>query len=248
MLREPADMRLSSDFRLFCLALRGGGRADDLAALRRGMAAWPDWQNILDGARRHRVAQLLREGLRASQSPCLPGFVADRLREEASAAAARSLAQVQEVARLSRAFERAGVRVLVLKGVTLSAQLFGDPAKRDPRDIDLLADPAGFAAAEAVLIGAGYRPWGTGLSARQAAAYRHWVKDVSYVHAETGIEVELHHRLNDNPRLLPCDFAELWAERAEIAIAGIAVPTLSHRHLALYLCLHGAVHCWEELR
>jgi hypothetical protein len=241
-------MRVSREFRLFCLALRRPLQAADSGALHDGLGAGPDWDHILDGAHRHRVAPLLLAGLHASQSPDLPAESVAELRREAVAAAQRSLAQTAEIARLARLFREAGVPVLALKGIVLSAQLYGDPALRNPRDIDLLVDPEQFADAGALLVGAGYRGSGPILSPRQAAAYRRWVKDAGYLHAGSGIHVELHHRLSDNPLLISSDFAELWREREEIEVAGAVIATLPRANLALYLGVHGAVHCWEELR
>jgi hypothetical protein len=241
-------MRITPEFRLFCLALRRPQREEDIAALRREIAAGPDWDSVIEGARRHRVAPLLLAGLHACRSPYVPTTVVTGLRQQALAAAKRSLAQTGEIRRLSHIFAQAEIRILALKGVVLSAQLFGDPGLRNPRDIDLLADPNEFTRAEALLVEAGYRRSGPILSPRQTAAYRRWVKDTRYFHATAGIGVELHHRLSDNPALIPFDFAMLWREREEVEIAGALIATLPRRHLPLYLCVHGAGHCWEELR
>ena len=241
-------MRVSREFRLFCLALRRPQRAGDVAALRAALAAAPDWDSIVAGARRHRVAGLLLAGLQACRPPDLSVAVTAQLRRDALAAARRSLAQTAEIARLSRIFGQAGIRMLALKGVVLSAQLYGDPGRRDPRDIDLLVDPLTFTDAGALLVAAGYRRDGAILSPRQAAAYRRWIKEAEYVHAATGVRVELHHRLGDNPALIPWAFPELWREREEVEIAGAVVATLPRRLLGLYLGVHGASHCWERLR
>jgi hypothetical protein len=236
------------EFRLFCLALRRPQGAGDLAALRDGMTAGPEWRRILEAARRHRVAPLLLAGLQACRSPELPPAVVAELRAQASVAAMSSLNQIREVVRLSRIFAHADLRMLALKGVVLSLQLYGDPALRYPRDIDLLVAPDEFAAAEALLIEAGYRRAGPTLSTRQTTLYRRWVKDAGFIHASSGIQVELHHRLSDNPALIPCNFAELWRQREDIEIASTPVATLPRRELGLYLCMHGAGHCWEELQ
>lgn len=241
-------MRMAPEFRLFCLALRRPQQADDVAALRREMAAGPDWACVLEGARRHRVTPLLLAGLQACRSPDLPPAVVAELRQEAMAAAVVSFAQMREIARLSRVFARGGIRMLALKGVVLSAQLCERPGLRNPRDIDLLVAPEEFAEAERLLVEVGYRRAGPSLSVRQNAAYRRWIKDAAYLNAATGMQVELHHRFSDNPALVTCDFARLWHEREEVEIAGAVVAGLPHEHLGLYLCMHGAGHCWEELR
>jgi len=241
-------MRMSAEFEVFCLALRRPQNSDVIGELRRMLAAELDWDHILDGARRHRVASLLLSGLQGSGSPHLPQRVVSELRQQALSAAKESLAQMAEIGRLAPMFARAGIRVLGLKGVVLSAQLFANPGLRNPRDIDLLVSPGEFASAESVLLEAGYDRSGAILSPRQNAAYLRWVKDVGYVNPVTGSRVELHHRLSDNPRLLPYDFDMLWRERDQVDIAGITIAGLPCDKLALYLCAHGAGHCWEELR
>lgn len=150
-------MRISPEFRLFCLAVRRPQREEDIAALRREIAAGPAWDSVIDGARRHRVASLVLAGLHACRSPHLPATVVAGLRQQAFAAAKRSLAQIAEIARLGPIFAQAGTQILAFKGVVLSAQLYGDPGQRDPRDIDLLVHPGEFANAAALLVEAGYR-------------------------------------------------------------------------------------------
>lgn len=54
--------------------------------------------------------------------------------------------------------------------------------------------------------------------------------------------------MSDNPVLIPCDFDRLWREREEVSVGGALIATLPRRHLPLYLCVHGAGHCWERLR
>ncbi len=239
-------MHVTPDFRLFCLALRRPLAPDDAAALRAAIAAGPDWTKIVAGARRHRVTPLLLAGLQAGASQ-VPEAVLAELRRDVLATTARNLAQIAEIGRLSRAFAGAGIAVLALKGVTLSAQLYGDAALRGGRDIDLLADPKDFARLDTVVAAAGYRRTTRTLTPRQDASYRHWIKDLEYVHASAA-PVELHHRLADNPHLLPCDFDALWRAREEVRLGDAVVPTLSRRALALYLCVHGASHAWERLR
>jgi len=240
-------MELAPDFRLFCLALRRPLAPDDATALRDAIAAGPDWDAVLAGARRHHVAPMLLEGLQACGSPHVPDHVLAELRRLTVAAAQRSLAQAAEAGRLARVFADAGVRVLALKGVVLSAQLYGDATRRIARDIDLLADPDQFAAAEAALAAAGYGHVTHARTPRQDAAYRTALKDLEFVHASTGAPVELHHRLADNPHLLAIDFDTLWDGREEVRVGDTTVATLGPAQLALYLMTHGAGHAWERL-
>jgi hypothetical protein len=240
-------MRMAPEFRLFCLALRHPQQPEDAAALRRAIAAVPEWTCIIGGARRHNLAPLVLAGLQACGAVEVPDRVWTALRRQTATAAMRDLAQTAELERLTRAFTDAGIRMLAFKGVTLSAQLYGDAFPRGARDIDLLVDPDRYDQAGAVLAAAGYRPLPT-QSPRQSAAYRRAIKDVAYVHKVTGGVIELHDRLTDNPNLLPLDFATLWSERAEVRVGDAAVPTIARHRLPLYLTVHGAIHGWMRLQ
>src|SRR5258707_215892 len=76
----PAAMQLSPEFRLVCLALRQPRRAEDLAALRKMLAVGPQWSEVIEGARRHRLAPLLLRGIHPSLSPFVPQPVLAELR------------------------------------------------------------------------------------------------------------------------------------------------------------------------
>ena len=241
-------MRVSPEFRLFCLAARRPQQPEDGAALRSAAAAQPNWAAVVGGARRHRLAPLVLGGLEDCASAHVPARVVGELRRQKRVAVQRSLAQIAELARLSRLFAAAGIRVLTLKGVVLSAQFEGNGGQRGARDIDLLIDPGQFREAEAALARAGYRSAEQSLSARQDAIYRRWFKDLAFIHPDSGVPVELHHRLTDDPAVIPCDFAALWQDRQEVNLGGAVFATLPRRHLALYLCAHGAGHGWERLR
>src|ERR1051326_7300844 len=121
-------MHMGAEFQVFCLALRQPQTSDAIEELRRILAAEVAWDRILAGARRHRVASLLLSGLQRVGSRHLPATVMSELRDQALLAAKQSLAQMAELGRLAPMFAAAETRVLGLKGVVLSMQLFGNPA------------------------------------------------------------------------------------------------------------------------
>jgi hypothetical protein len=241
-------MQLTPEFRLLCLALRRPPRAIDMRCLGAAAAEQLNWASIVEGARRHRVSASVLDGLQSAAID-LPETVVAELRRHVDRAARRALAQGALIARLLTLLSDSGIRVLTLKGIVLSAQLYGDPTHRSAADIDLLIDPAHFERARTLLIEAGYRPKAQGaLSPRQRTAYRYWIKDEVLIDAVSGTPIELHHRLTDNPELLASDFNTLWCDREEVAVWGVKAATLSRRYVPLYLCAHGAVHAWDRLR
>jgi hypothetical protein len=241
-------MDLGPEFRFFCLALRRPQTPDDLREMRRLAAVIEHWDFIVRGARRHRVGALVLGGLQTCNSPATPASVVAALRRLSVASVRRNLVQGAEIGRLCRLLAEAGVRALALKGVALSAQLYGEPVRRDARDIDLLVDPNQLAQAAAVISHAGYRRGQNSASPRQSAAYLRWIKEYEFFHEETGGLVELHHRLTDNPNLLCFEFPALWNEREEVRLGGdTLIATMSRQRLPLYLCVHGGDHGWARL-
>lgn len=241
------NMDLGPDFRLFCLALRCPPNADDLQQMRELAAGIEDWDVIVRGARRHSVASLVLSGLRACSSPHVPALVLAELDRRTRANARRSLVQATEIGRLVRLFADAGISLLVLKGEALAVQLYGGHGQRAASDIDLLVDPDQFARARAVLADAGYQQRSVWRSSHQEAAYLRLVKEVGFVHTETGGLVDLHHRLTENPYLFAVEFRSLWREREEVRLGDQSVATLPRQRLPLYLCAHGAHHTWARL-
>lgn len=244
---EPVWELLAPEFQVLCLAAGGWQSASDGAALRAAVGEGIDWLTLVRAARRHRVVAMTLAGLRAYADILVPPDALAQLRRLDALNARRALAQAAELARLSAAFSAAGVRMIALKGVAMSLQLHGDLATRGVGDIDLLVAPSDFPAADAVLVASGYRrlaPNGDPLPDRvDWEAYR----DLGYVSPEQGQMVELHQHLTANRHRLPQDFERLWNDRGVISIAGVTVAVLPERVLPLYLCVHGAEHCWERL-
>src|SRR5438034_9748403 len=116
------SLYIAPEFRLFCLATRRPQRSEDSEALRCAAAARLNWNGVVDGARRHRLAPVVLSNLENCGSAHVPAGVLEELRRQALGAVQRSLAQIAELTRLSRLFAEAGIRVLTLKGVVLSAQ------------------------------------------------------------------------------------------------------------------------------
>ena len=232
---------LASEFRFLCLAVRRDVCPEDLSRLAlEGL----DWSAVLVGARRHRVTQAVVAALKTlGGAPILA-----ELRAKSLTDAVICNEQVGEIARLAQAFEGAAIPMMVLKGIPLSLSLYGDHCPRGAGDIDLLVSPDQLLQADILLRGRGYGRSSTMALERGQAICQSRIKDILYTHPQTGQIVELHQRLTENPYLLPTDFRSLWDERDCLTVGGAEIVMLPRRVLPLYLCVHGASHCWERLR
>ena len=145
--------------------------------------------------------------------------------------------------RLLDAFDRDGLALVFVKGLTLGALAYPQPMLKMSADIDVLVDPAEIHPAEQCLLRLGYRPAGLGRSdSRRGACAKEW----TWIGSD-GVVVDLHVRLADNPTLIPTINARSKTQDVEVS-PGVFLPTLDTAELFTYLCVHGAWSAWFRLK
>jgi hypothetical protein len=203
-----------------------------------------DWDRFLRLARFHRVQGLAWASL-APTRDILPPAIVDALASDASEIAASNLRAVNQCRELADSFGRADIAVLFVKGLSLGALAYGNPALKMGWDIDLLIAAADIQRAAERLDELGYR-----LSTPQRRrTLRSWHerRKESVWSKEGGLPLELHTRLADNPQLIPGITIASPTQSVEVA-AGIKLPTLAAGELFAYLCVHGASSAWFRLK
>lgn len=213
----------------------------------RALASGVDWEKLLAAAGRHRVEGFVHDALRrAGAVP--PPEAAARLAGQAGGVARENLFYAAESFRLSERLTAGGIAHLFVKGVTLNVLAYGTLALKRSCDIDLLVEPADYAAACSILVEAGYRcfyPEGADLAG--IVRFAEAAKDSAWRSPDGAIKLELHQRLCSNPMLLPSVGARSPSVEVEIA-PGATLPTLARDHLFAYLCVHGALTAWSRLK
>lgn len=151
-----------------------------------------------------------------------------------------------ETLRISQKIENLDVQVICLKGCALSQLLYGDPAYRYFRDIDLLIHPKDFMRCHAMLCQEGYKP----LERFEGRVHKllKWRKDCVYQHVQSGCILELHWRLTENIHWSNPAFLALWQRRQAVKVAGKTIFTLGWEDLVLHQVVHGANHMWCRLQ
>jgi hypothetical protein len=207
-----------------------------------------DWARFLRVVRRHRVEGLVGDALRRAGID-LPEPVGAELHQQARDIPRQNLAFAAESLRLRRQFDRAGVTCLFVKGATLDILGYGSLGLKRARDIDLVIAAEAVERACALLVEAGYVRTIPGAEVReeQFPIWLRLCKETSWRHLRSGIVVELHTGLVDNPSLLPNVGAHSPRQWVEIG-GGMQLPTLAREELFAYLCVHGATHAWSRLK
>jgi hypothetical protein len=212
-------------------------------------AALPlDWTNFLRVVRRQRVVGLVHDGLQRVR-PNMPAEIAQEISSEAAILMRENLAMAAEAIRLQRLFDKAGIPVLFLKGASLAAVAYGNLGVRSAKDIDLLVSPGMLEPSTEILRRAGYSRFypPPNISDAQLQLLMRVRKDLCFIHEVTGQQIELHWQLFLNPHIM--DEASLVAASRVVRLSGTAtLRTLCEEDLFTYLCVHGALHWWNQLK
>lgn len=178
----------------------------------------------------------------------IPEATATAMRTEVTRIALENLMLAAEARRLAAAFQRAGVPLLFVKGLTLAKLSYGSISLKKGWDTDLLITRDKLSEAASLLVELGYEaslPQEVSVASLQAWHARS--KESVWRHPARGHFVELHTSLVNSPYLLPGVGLESEAVDVEV-VEGVVLPTLARDELFAYLCVHGASSAWFRLK
>ena len=217
----------------------------------RAGAGVADWRTVAELALFHHVPGLLLQGLQTAPALLAASGVEAELR---SVHKRQVLACMRQLGALRQSLEclaEHGEPCLVLKGLPLSARLYGTPFARHAVDVDLLVAGGAFGTCRRMLLDKGFRAQP---EYRQTPVRRRWDaitgKTETLLHGEgrAAVAVELHWRLLANPGYIDTDFNLLHGRRSATRIGGLVVPTLGAVDEFVYLMCHGVGHNWRRLK
>lgn len=226
------------EFVRYCLQARWRSDALDLA---RALSRRPDfdWREVLAFAQREGVASLLYAATR--DAALLPDTLLIELRAGYFQTARRNLLLFRELATTLTWLARAGIPVLVLKGVALVETVYKNPAVRPMSDIDLLTHREHAAPAMKALAELGYSPWELETRPGETLTFENEV--LLYKDGPVRVNLELHWGLFDSPfyqQTLP--LAWFWETAQPLTVEGFETQMLGPEALALHLCGHLLLH------
>lgn len=241
--------RLTSEFRLaasVCWLPPEAQVESQRACFRELCRQVTDWAGFLALVDRHRLPALAHANL-AGLSQEVPGNVLEALQQRSRRTKIESLKLTTELVRLAKKFEAASIPVLPLKGQLLSFQLYGDPAVRHSRDLDLLVQFVDLKGAQELLIAEGYLL--ESLCDSPSPAQTRFIHSVAhhlvFQHPERVITLELHWNCD---RWSDEEMCRLWDGVVTTRFFGVDFHTLSRELQLLQLCDHGSKHQWSRLK
>lgn len=180
---------------------------------------------IVRSLHRHHLVDTLSATLAAGGERPLADAIAHLHRRLRRRAPLSTAALLVVLAGLAEEFRRAGIPMVVLKGPVLAQRLYGGPDRRPQHDLDVLVPRSARRRAHRVLARLGFR---------RRARDRH---GADYERGDA--RVDLHHALRAAPAYR-INERDVWAQRTQIDVGGITLPTLADEHTLLLLALSGA--------
>jgi hypothetical protein len=213
------------------------------AAIREAVEAGADWAEYLSLVDRHRIPALSWAALKRVVRLEIPDSARIGLKVRSDACRLQAIRHSLMQAEILKAFDRAGIPAITLKGTILSLDLYGDVGLRQSNDLDLVVTRDDISRAQACLESLGWHLDSTyfPMTPRQQKVLRQAEHHLGFVHSERGGVLELHWR---NHWDMPDDPASVWARRAVSVWQGYSYQVLNPLDLVLYLCGHGGHHAW----
>jgi hypothetical protein len=240
---RPAQPILTREMLLLLECCRWPPRAGAIADI---FAQPVDYDRFCALVRRHRVAGLVHAAL-AGQTDPVAIAIAEELQPAARDIARQNMMFAAESRRLLDAMAARDIAPLFVKGVTVARLAYGSLSVKSGWDIDVLLPLGDVAAAADVLRAAGYACTIPGNDRARLIRWHATLKESVWRHRSSGVHVELHTALVDNPALLAGVGANSPARWVDLG-GGMRLPTLGEAELFAYLCVHGAASGWRRLK
>jgi hypothetical protein len=144
---------------------------------------------------------------------------------------------------LLKAFNRAGIPVMSLKGPILSDELYGDVGLRQSKDIDLAVAPKDLGRAQTCLNALGWHLDSTWfpMTPRQWESFLCHEHELQFVAPGGASVLELQWR---NEWDTPAQYNACWARSSPTVWQGCEYHAMDPIDQLLYLCNHGGIHAW----
>jgi hypothetical protein len=197
-------------------------------------------------AAKHRVMPLLCRSLEKTSAKAVPEKILDRLHADFKLNTRRNLAFSGKLLKLLRQLKEHNIPAIPFKGPALAEYVYGDLSLRQFNDLDILIRKRDAFSARNLLMARGYRTE-IQLNDSQYKAFVKTKNSAPFISNDGKIAVDLHWEMTGRYSLLPFNFETLKNRVVKASLAGKQVEHISPEDLLLYLCHHGASHCWIQL-
>lgn len=209
-----------------------------------------DWNLIVERITAEEVFPLFYRNLCALGCPGVPAPARDKLHNLSRINALRNTLLTEELVRVLKLFNNAGIPAVPLKGVALAESYYGDIAARVCSDIDLLVPRQAASQAFRLFITEGFAAYDEKVELSDIDLLLDSTIEYSFTSERQGFNFlhELHWDIAWRWQRNGMVIDDLWAEAQRKAYRGTEVYTLSPEWELLYLAVHASRHQWQGLK
>lgn len=221
-----------------------------LAAGRKSLAIPSDidWEKFEEYVTQGRVMPLIGNRLvqfpidQIRQNPILEKMFASR-----NQYAIYSMKQMQTLAFVAKLFADAGIRMMSMKGPILAMELYGNPALRFSKDLDVFVAEEDYEKASALLEQHGFKEGESVLTKTplRRQKFEESQEERHHAYEKDDVQIELHWRYSIH---IKKTFDQLWAKRSEKFFMGQVINCFGQEDKLVYLICHAAGHGFSRLR
>jgi hypothetical protein len=244
-METPADTSLThrAEEDLIKSCAFAAAQEDRGAALRPLVGESLNWDYILEVCQAHGISSLVGHNLEVNAPDLVPGRVRAVFQARFKANACRNLYLTRELLALIQEFRRNGIAVIPFKGPLLAVTAYGNIALREFVDLDILVQKKNLRRARELLATRGYRS----RAGQLTESYLKSQLGCDLVRADGLAALELHWSFVQRWLGFRVDLEAIWAAPQPVLLGSVPVLVLPLDITLLYLCAHGAKHCWSRL-
>ncbi len=197
---------------------------------------------------KNRIEPLIAEGSKKLSNDTVKKFpIFEELISQQNRYSFHAVRQMQVLTSLIVGLESKGIRAISLKGPLLGVSLYGNPALRYSRDLDILVSDKDFHEASVYMESLGYKEEITvyNKTPKRRKVFAKRDEEMHTEYHKDGICVELHWRLSFR---INESFEDLWARRDLKKLLGHEIPVLGNTDELIYLVCHAAGHAFFRQR
>ena len=237
-----APLKLDPAFRLLCLVSEPAPGQDSVReSIRNGI----DFVSLLELSEAHALRPQLARCLSEIGWEAVPTEVRTALETFQSRHLLWSLGLSHELVTISELFSSSGIPFVTFKGPSLSVLLYGDVARREYSDVDLLVPRSAMKDAENALASLGYANSQGNRDFR--SAFLAYQRQYSFVREGAFGAVDLHWEFSSAGLPFPISTDEALKGNHSVSLGRREVPVIGGENLALLLAGHGTKENWRSL-
>jgi hypothetical protein len=199
-----------------------------------------DWETILIQSRWHGLTSMLAWQINELGSEVTPPEeIRQSLRQSLLVDTGRNLLLFNELGKLLRQFNQAGIPIIVLKGAHLAAIAYEHIGLRTMADIDLMVHLTDMERSCDLMTQLGYHSQSTSSDLDNIQFVKHHLPDF---YRPNTTPVEIHWTIGHLSTPFRVDLNGVWERAQTCTLAGEQSLILSPTDLIVYLCMHAYAH------